>query len=144
MAAKRDYKAEYAKRIARALEKGKTRQQARGHKPSEHVFRKPPPRKRVQLDPDRITEARERFIFKWGFDRANVLSDETIDPDEVVAQAKIFGWAWFLKYSRTWDDLRKTYLKELKSGRYASRGISYLQYLSDDVKAPDVSWLYYH
>lgn len=35
----RNYKAEYARRIAKAKAAGKTRQEARGHKPREHVER---------------------------------------------------------------------------------------------------------
>ena len=36
----RDYKAEYARRIARGLAQGKTRQQARGHVVKEHIVRR--------------------------------------------------------------------------------------------------------
>lgn len=153
MAKPRDYKAEYERRIKRALEKGKTRQQARGHKASEHVFRKPKAPKpskrkaakpRPPIDPDAITKARATYITKWAWKRDFEIQDWAVEPDELVAHAKTFGWEWFVTYAATWQAMRDTYIAENKAGAYASRGVGYLQSMAQSVNADDMSWLYYH
>lgn len=57
---KRDYKAEYARRIKRAETAGKTRQQARGHKPKEHVERARRSKAKYGVSPSTLTKLRKR------------------------------------------------------------------------------------
>ena len=60
MARKRDYRAEYAKRIARATAEGKTRQQARGHKAGEHIERA-----RKERAKEGLSAAERESIRRW-------------------------------------------------------------------------------
>lgn len=57
---KRDYKAEYARRIAKAMAAGKTRQQARGHKPKEHVVRARKSQAKYGASPSTMTRLRKQ------------------------------------------------------------------------------------
>lgn len=162
-ARQRDYKAEYAKRKARAiirarelkrgkplsetyrkriergLAKGKTLTEARGKRPGESIDRKI----KSGTGPG-IGDARERFIFQWFVKRDFEIEDWIGDPVEQTKYAVSQGWEWFLRYSKTWEAIRSNYLRELKNGRYASRGEMYIQGLAAETGAPDVSWLYYH
>lgn len=162
---KRDYKLEYAKRKVRAvikarevkrgkplspnyikriqsgLLKGKTLQQARGHKPQEHIERK---RQHEPTQGPGVGDKRQTYIFQWFVKRDFEIADWEIDPVEGTKYASMKGWEWFLNYSKIWEDTRETYISELKAGRYASRGLGHLQYLTDTANAPEMSWLYYH
>lgn len=164
MAAKqRDYKAEYAKRkarriirereakrgkplsenyrkrIERGLRKGKSLQEARGKRKGEHLERK-----RQSGQGPGIGDARERFIFQWFAMRDFEIADWTGDPVEQTKIAVTRGWAWFEAYRKTWEAVRANYLKELREGRYASRGMGYLDHLLAQTGVPEYSWLYYH
>lgn len=162
-ARKRDYKAEYAKRKARAiirarelkrgkplsenyrkriergLAKGKSLTEARGKRKGEHIERK----LREGTGPG-IGNARERFIFQWFVKRDFEIEDWTGDTVEQTKFAVSQGWAWFENYRKTWEALRANYIRELKNGRYASRGMGYIEGLAVQTGAPDYTWLYYH
>lgn len=133
---KRDYKAEYRKRIERGLAKGKTRQQSRGHVVKEHIERAKRERETFGLTAAQISRIRS-----W-CDRYN--NDEKRDPESVIDEARERGYEWFQNYRDTWNAARRQYLREMKAGTYASRGMSYLEMLTELAKAPEVSWLYYH
>lgn len=159
----RDYKVEYAKRKARriirerelkrgkplnptyrkrlesGLLKGKTVQQARGHKRQEHIQRK----LKSGQGPG-IADKRERFIFQWFAMRDFEIADWTGDPVDQTRIAVSRGWDWFKNYSKTWEALREQYLREMREGSYASKGMGFLDYLLASTGAPEYSWLYYH
>ena len=142
---KRDYKAEYArrkanaiiraretkrgaplsqayrKRVQRALEKGKTLQQARGHKAREHVERAKRERKAYG-----ITTAQMRTVYKWAEKRNKIVHDGKTDPEEFVRYAQKFGYENFTKYRQRWEDMRRNYVSSSKKGKYESKGKEYL------------------
>lgn len=131
----RELAPEYKRRVKRAIEKGKTLQQARGHRPGEARER----RERETAEHG-LSSAQMRSIENW----ANRYKNEDRDVEEIIDFAKSEGYAWFVQYRETWNAARKQYLKELASGKYASRGLGYLQMLADEASAPQISWLYYH
>lgn len=79
---KRDYKAEYARRIAKATASGKTRQQARGHKPKEHIERARRAKAKYGVAPSTLTRLRKRAYerLKSLYEKTarNPISDRTI------------------------------------------------------------------
>lgn len=138
----RDYRAEYSKRIERALEKGKSRQQARGHKAHEHIERRERERAQFGLSSQEVTAIRHWYA------RLNPGGHKEIPTEEdVIEFARTKGYADFKVYRDTWNAARQTYLREVKRGDYASRGELYLVMLTDmaGVMPPgDERWLYYH
>lgn len=59
---KRNYKAEYARRIRNAEAKGKSRQQARGHIAKEHVERSRRTQSKFGASPSTLTRARAKAL----------------------------------------------------------------------------------
>jgi len=131
----RDYKAEYAARIARAVARGKTRQQARGHRPHEHIHRAEHEREEFGLSNSEVRSIRA-FCARF--------SNEGRDVEDVIEAARENGYAWFVNYRNVWTAARRTYLREVAAGTYASRGLGYLEYLTAQAEAEDIAWLYYH
>jgi hypothetical protein len=131
----RDYRAEYAGRIARALAKGKTRQQARGHRAGEAAERREREREEFGLSSSEV-----RSIRAW----CERFNNKGRDVEDVIDEAKSKGYAWFQHYRETWNAARRTYVREQKAGTYASRGIGYLEMLAAETDVEDVSWVYYH
>lgn len=135
MARARDYRSEYARRIERAKAKGKTRQQARGHRPQEHIYRAEREREEYGL-----TGSEVRLIRAWG----NRFKNEGRDIEEVIEAARENGYAWFVTYRDTWNSARRAYVREQNAGKYASRGTGYLEYLASIPPVEDIAWMYYH
>lgn len=140
MARKRDYAAEYAKRIARGLAKGRTRQQSRGHVEKEHVVRAEREREEQGISGQELNSVRNWYSKSFN-PRGH---DEKPDIDDVIEFARSNGYEAFKQYRDTWNAARRTYIRELKDGTYASRGEPYLNMLNDTAGTPDVPWLYYH
>lgn len=142
MARRRDFKAEYARRIARATAQGKTRQQARGHKAHEHVERRERERREFGLSGSEV-----RSISAW-YKRFNPHGYKEIPSlDDVIDFARTKGYERFKLYRETWEIARRTYLREIRNGSYATRGEGYLNILADmaEVMPPgEPAWLYYH
>ncbi len=139
----RDFKAEYARRIANALKKGKTRQAARGHKPQEHIER----REREKEQNEGLTNDQIRSIRRF-YQRFNPNAKKPEpDVEEVIDFAREQGYPRFVEYRKTWDAARRVYLRELSTGKYSSRGEGYLTMLADMagvMSHGDIQWLYYH
>lgn len=166
MARNRDYKAEYAKRKARAiirereakrgkplsanyrrriekaLQQGKTLQQARGHKAREHITRRE--HKLEREENAGLTNDQVREIFAWGERRSFLIKDSDMDGMDYVHAAQRSGWKWFTNYRKVWNAAYAKYLHDAKSGVWISKGMGYLEMLTAKAEAPSVSWLYYH
>lgn len=132
----------YKARIERGLLKGKTVQQSRGHAPGEAKVRRE--RREQREENGGLTNAQVQEIFAFGERRNFEVHDSELDGWDYVNAAQASGYSWFKKYRKIWEAARRTYLNELRSGRYASRGMGYLTDLTDRANAADVSWLYYH
>lgn len=117
------------------MARGKTRQQARGHKVREHIIRR-----EREIEEMGISSSQVKSIRDWARRHKN----EDRDVEEVIDHTRAEGWDWFVNYRSTWNAARSQYLKELRNGTYASRGMGYLHMLTELAKAPEVSWLYYH
>lgn len=126
----------YRRRIERALAQGKTRQQARGHKAQEHVYR----REREREENEGLSRAEEASIRAW----CDRYRNETRETEDVVEEAQQRGYAWFQNYRAVWNSARRAYLRETADGSYASRGLQYLKMLADAASVDEMSWLYYH
>lgn len=136
----RDFKAEYARRIARALAQGKTRQQARGHKAHEHIERAERERERNEG----LTNAQIRTVFDWAVRRNFEIHDDFSDPLELVEETKSRGYDWFKLYRRSWEAWRRSYLRRQARGLpyEAQRSVESMEAEVEGV--PEISWLYYH
>lgn len=129
----------YAKRIASALARGKTVQEARGHRPGEARARKV--REREQHG---ISSYDEKSIRHWVNYSFNPHNWKDIDADEVIEWAQQHGYEAYRLYRDTWWDARRTYLRELRAGEYETRQIGYLEAITATAGVEDLSWLYYH
>ncbi len=78
----RDYKAEYKRRLARGKKQGKTRQQARGHRPKEHVERRRKSEQKYGASPSTLTGLRKQAFDKlmaiYQTQALNPVSDKTV------------------------------------------------------------------
>ena len=133
----------YAKRIANAVAKGKTRQEARGHRAppgrTEHAARAEREREKLGISREEIARVRA-----WGNRRSREVGDHEFDVEGVVEAAQANGYEWFRTYRDTWTEARRTYMREQRSGEYASRGIGHLEWLASIPPVDDISWMYYH
>lgn len=139
MTTKRPLSPAYARRIANALARGKTRQQARGHKPGEARVRATREREEHGL-----SSYDERSIRNWVNRRSRQIHDSDFDADEVIEYFREGGYETYIQYRDTWDHARRRYKAEQKDGSYASRGLGYLTQLTATAGVEDISWLYYH
>lgn len=135
MARTRDYRAEYARRLAKGAAAGRSRQAARGHVEREHVRRAEHEREVYG-----ITRAEEHSIRAW----CDRFSNEKRDPDDVVEMAQEKGYAWFQNYRDIWNKARAEYKRASRSGRYRPGFTDYLDMLAEEADVPDVEWMYYH
>lgn len=135
MASKRVLSPAYAKRIASAMARGKTRQQARGHRPGEAAARREREREEFGLSGSEI-----RSIRSW----VGRYPNESREVEDIIDQARESGYEWFKNYRDVWNRARRQYLREQAAGTYASRGLGYLEMLTAEADASDISWLYYH
>lgn len=138
---RRNYKAEYARRIANAAKAGKSRQAARGHKPKEHVERKRRAIAKHGVTPYQLTKlrraARAKVTAIWMKFSRNPVSDRTIrrgmamlaveDLERLVEMDEVDV--------RSAVNIRDAYLYQL--GEYFPASI-------DTIEAAETNPLWYH
>lgn len=109
MAGGRTLSPAYAKRIAAAIAKGKSRQQARGHKPREHVERAEREREKRGLSgqEDRTI----RHFVNHTFDPDGY---KNADPERFVEFFAEKGFDAFKNYRAVWWKARRDYLRRLR------------------------------
>lgn len=136
---KRDFKAEYQKRIAKALAAGKTKQAGRGHKVKEHIIRKEREVAEAGVSSSQLKSIRS-FLARF-----NPIGFKDIPDEETLVEfVQQEGYPAFQKYRGVWDAARRQYVKEKNAGTYESRGLQYLNHLTGMAEAPNEKWLYYH
>lgn len=137
------YSASYEKRLIRGVQSGKTRQQSRGHVVKEHVVRKERERERNEG----LSSSEIKSIRNW-YSKFNPDNRKPIpDVEDVIDFARQEGYQNFKTYRQTWNAARSVYLRELKAGTYESRGLGYLEMLTDMANVRShgsIEWLYYH
>lgn len=141
------YSKAYRERLIRNLQKGKTRQQARGHKPQEHIDRR-----EKEIAKQGLTNDQIRIVFKWAENRWYNVHDTTdVEyPWYVVEWAKKQGYDHFQVYRHAWEKLRRDYLARGRETKFSLETLQ--QYATEmELNLPpgskgegDVSWLYYH
>lgn len=134
----RDFKKEYERRIKNATAKGRTRQQARGHKEAEHIERR-----EREIEERGITGAQEHTIENWysrTYNPGGSLGRK--DLEDVLELAKGEGYDAFKEWRATWEAARRTYQRE--GSRKDGTGPAYLLDLTLAAGMDDISWLYYH
>jgi hypothetical protein len=140
----RGLSASYAARLIRGIKAGKTQQEARGHHRGEARER----REREREELGGLSRAEEQSVRNWYNKRFNPHgSDKSPDEETVVEYAQQQGIERFRSYQHTWNEARRTYAAELKRGIYASRGLGYLEMLTEMARVRpegDTTWLYYH
>lgn len=135
------YSPAYEKRLIRSVKKGKTRQQARGHKAKEHVERKA----REKQKRGGLTSREESVIIRWHGETFNPKGyREVPSEDDLLDWSREKGYDAFKLYRKTWDDKRREYLAQLKEGSWESLGMGEIYRLTEQAKADDYRWLYYH
>lgn len=135
MARTRDHKADYARRLERARERGLTRQEGRGHRPGEASRRAE--REREEFG---ITGNEARSIRGW----TERLGNAALDSEDVVERAQEKGYAWFQNFRDVLNDARRSYRGQSKRGKYQTRGMGALEELAEMADVDDISWVYYH
>lgn len=128
----------------RGVLQGKSRQQSRGHRPGEA-------RQRAEYQREQnegLSNAEDASVRNWYEKRFNPFGFKEIPTDEdVIEFARASGIESFRAYQKTWNAARLTYVRELKAGTYASRGLGYLDELVEQARVRpegDREWLYYH
>lgn len=141
------YSPSYEKRLIRAARKGKTRQQARGHKRKEHIARKISEKLRLGgLTADNI-----KRMSLWYSEKFNPNGYREVPSiDELIEWVRENGYDRFKLYRVTWDQERRLFLKaqkagELFQGTYLTEaGLGELLRLQRLARVNNEKWLYYH
>lgn len=147
---KRDYKAEYAKRLARGAVKGKTRQQARGHKAKEHVVRAQRSKAKYGVSPSTLTrlraQAKDKLVAAYKIIARNPyqVSDDTVRRGMRLLHAED------LRAIIAWDGIQITNMKNELSpldpaaDSYYGQLEKYFPASVDDINAADHNPGWYH
>lgn len=139
----------YRRRIENAMAKGKSRQQARGHKTKEHVERKEKEISRYGLS---SSEKGNITKFFNRLERTQKKGDEPLDKDRYMNFWR-GNYPNFLKYKQKILAMHKEWLKMNPDTRYDVRGpLNLVAAARDFEDVPDVTsfkdvdlrWFYYH
>jgi len=140
----RDFKAEYQRRIAKALAAGKTRQAARGHKPKEHIIRREREVAEAGVSASQLRSIRS-FLARFnpiGF-------KEMPDKETLVEFVQERDYAAFQQYRKIWDTYRREYLKAKAAGTLDHNGslgyqLDFITSQAGVLPQGEDKWLYYH
>jgi hypothetical protein len=111
-AKKRDYKAEYARRVANAEARGLTRQRARGHEPKEHLEPKKLLRDRVRREVERHEAHGARATKSQGGGLEMPVAQFEAEIRRILAQP--YGWETLQEIREVRAEFRRLY-KEMGS-----------------------------
>jgi len=139
---KKGRKETYARRVAKGIAGGKTKQQSRGHKVKEHVERAQKEKAEQGVTTSQLKSIRS---FLERFNPAEIKSVPT--EEDLVELVQNQEYKTFQQYRKVWDAARRAYVRELNDGTYASRGDGYLFQLTEMAGVTptgDEKWLYYH
>ena len=129
----------YRRRIERAEARGKSHQEARGHRPGEARRRAERERREEGL------RGGERAAVRRWATRRYAGDVVVIDPDDAVEWAASVGYDTFKEMREQLRELNRQYRRELVNGTYVKGGhAQYWQGLNSMFEPPDISWLYYH
>ncbi len=145
---KRNYKAEYNRRIAKAAAAGKTRQQARGHVAKEHVRRAQRSRAKYGATPAQLTKLRKaakgRLLAVYERIARNPVNERT------VARGMKYLHAEDLKAIIDRDDMATvSMIKQVsplspEADSYYDQLAEYFPESIDDLAGDDINPLWYH
>jgi len=138
------YSPSYEKRLLRAVERGNmpTLQATRGHKPGEATRRREREKEAQGVTSSQIRSIKN-FFARWDTHQKS-LDPNCPDEAEMIEHAQNNGYERFVEYREQWNLMRRKYVRELKDGTWASRGLDYLTLGNEIAKAPSIEWLYYH
>jgi len=129
-----DLSAAYRRRIERAEAKGLSRQQARGHKAKEHVFRNA-----REIEKTGFTNSQSRTIYKW-YGRQDKHTQSLFDADEIKEHfaENYEGFKHFREKRRQLETLK------LREG-YKKSGLAGREWLASLAVSIDVptKWMWY-
>ena len=139
--------AAYAARIARGRAKGKTDQQARGHKEHEHVERRQKERIRSEML-GTLTSQDKQFAKRWGREIHKQLDmSPEAAADAALKRMSRLGAPQFRAYVARIKAERQQYRRQEKRGSWISKGEGYLKSLAEDFgddEPQEIMWYFYH
>ncbi len=120
------------------MAKGKSRQEARGHKPGEAARRRA-----REVEEQGVAGSNIRSITHWYETQFNPLGNKTVDLADVIDFAIENGYESFQQYRDTWNNARRQYLRKQRAGTYKGAFLD-IENLTEQAGAPETYWLYYH
>lgn len=139
---KKDRKGGYAKRVAKGIAGGKTKQQARGHKVKEHIERAEKEKAKQGVTGSQIRSIRS-FLKRFNPHGFKGVPTE----EDLISLVQSQEYKTFQQYRKVWDAARKKYLCEKKAGTYIEQDWGYLVDLTTYATVRpkgEEQWLYYH
>lgn len=121
------------------MARGKTRQEARGHRAGE--ARQRAERVRAEFG---LSENEVRSIRTFVNRRGRLIHDATADPEEVIEYFRTRGYDAFKVYRDQFNLTLATYIRQQRAGTYVEGGIGYLELVTAQAGVEDLAWMYYH